>query len=98
LEGYTQYTQNVAALERARDQELPIHPGQDIEYIVVDDEKNSHDRVVLAHETVESYDPSYYEKELVRAIESILSPLGWDREDIHSALAETEDCRVDSFI
>jgi DNA polymerase I len=98
LEGYTQYTQNVAALERAQDLDLAVHPGQDIEYIVVDDEKNSRDRVALAHETVENYDASYYETQLIRATESILSPLGWDRNDIHRALAETEDCHLSAFI
>ncbi len=41
LEEYTQSTQNVAALQRARDQSLAVHPGQDIEYVVVDDEKTS---------------------------------------------------------
>lgn len=38
LEGYTQNTQNMAALKRAREQDLAVHPGQDIEYVVVDDE------------------------------------------------------------
>ncbi len=47
LEGYTQNTQNVAALKRARDQDLAVHPGQDIEYAVVD-EKSSRDHVALA--------------------------------------------------
>ena len=86
LEGYTQNTQNVAALKRARDQDLAIHPGQDIEYVVVDDEKNSRKRVALAHEEIESYDPSYYETQLVRAVESILAPLDWDRNDIRREL------------
>jgi hypothetical protein len=49
LEGYTQNTQNVAALKRAREQDLAIHPGQDIEYVVVDDKKSSRERVALAH-------------------------------------------------
>ncbi len=75
----TQKTQNMAALERARDQNLTVHPGQDIEYVVVDDEKSSRDLVVLAHEEVEMYNRSYYETQLVRAVESILSPLGWIR-------------------
>lgn len=88
LESYTQYTQNVAALERARDQDLAVHPGQDIEYVVVDDEKSSRERVFLAHEDIETYDPSYYETQLVRAVESILSPLGWDRTDIRQELDE----------
>ena len=82
LEGYTQNTRNVAALKRARDQNLAVHPGQDIEYVVVDDEKNSREQVALAHKEFESYDPSYYETQLVRAVESVLSPLGWDRNDI----------------
>lgn len=43
---------------------------------VVDDEKSSRDRVALAHEDVETYDTSYYETQLVRAVESVLSPLG----------------------
>jgi len=70
LEGYTQNTQNVAALKRAREQDLVIHSGQEIEYIVVDDEKSSRERVALAHEETGSYDTSYYETQLVRAVES----------------------------
>jgi DNA polymerase I len=89
LEGYTQNTQNVAALKRARDQDLAIHPGQDIEYVVVDDEKSSRERIALAHEEFESYDPSYYETQLVRAVGSVLSPLGWDRDDIRRELNGT---------
>ena len=87
LERYTQNTQNVAALKRARDRDLAVHPGQDIEYVVVDDEKTSRERVALAHEEVESYDSSYYETQLVRAMESVLSPLGWDRTDIQQELS-----------
>ncbi|ATW88030.1 DNA polymerase I [Halohasta litchfieldiae] len=90
LEGYTQNTQNVAALKRARDHDLSVHPGQDIEYVVVDDEKSSRDRVALVHEKIESYDPSYYETQLVRAVESVLSPLEWDRSKIRRELAETQ--------
>jgi len=91
LDGYTQYTQNVAALERAHDQDLAVHPGQDIEYVVVNDQKSSRERVALAHEDVETYDPSYYEAKTIRAVESVLSPLGWDRTDIRKALSETQE-------
>ncbi|MFC4247877.1 type B DNA-directed DNA polymerase [Natribaculum luteum] len=97
LEEYTQNTQNVAALKRARDQDLAVHPGQDIEYVVVDDEKASRGRVALAHEEIESYDPSYYETELVRAVESVLSPLGWSRSDIHQELAKTRVPELTAF-
>ncbi|MDS0261708.1 type B DNA-directed DNA polymerase [Haloarcula sp. S1CR25-12] len=97
LEGYTQNTQNVAALKRARDQELGVHPGQDIEYVVVDDQKSSRDRVALAHEEIEEYDPEYYETQLVRAVESVLSPKGWDQTDIRRELAETTTSRLRDF-
>jgi DNA polymerase I len=43
----------------------------------------------LAHEEVESYDASYYEPQLVRAVESVLAPLGWDRTEIRRELTET---------
>ena len=97
LEGYSQNTQNVAALKRAREQELAVHPGQDIEYVVVDDEKSSRDRVALAHEEIETYDASYYETQLVRAVESVLLPLGWDRTDIRRRLAETREVELTEF-
>ncbi len=97
LDGYTQYTTNVAALDRAREQGLTVHPGQNISYVVVDDEKTSRDRVALAHEAPETYDPAYYETQLVRAIESLLSPLGWDRTDIRRALAETHELNLTAF-
>ncbi|QSG16385.1 type B DNA-directed DNA polymerase [Halapricum desulfuricans] len=97
MEGYSQNTQNVAALKRARDQDLTVHPGQDIEYVVVDDEKSSQERVALAHEEIESYDASYYETQLVRAVESVLSPLGWDRSKIRRELAETQVPKLTAF-
>ena len=97
VEAYTQYTQNVAALERARDQDLAVHPGQDVEYVVVDDEKASRERVALAHEETDQYDPSYYETQLVRAVESIVSLLGWSRTDIKRELAETREADLTSW-
>jgi DNA polymerase I len=97
IEGYSQNTQNVAALKRAREQGLAVHPGQDVEYVVVDDEKSSRDRVALAHENIESYDPSYYEALLVRAVESVLSPLGWNRPDIRKALSGARETELSVF-
>ena len=87
----------MAALKRARDQDLAIHPGQDIEYVVVDDEKSSRERVALAHEEIASYDASYYETQLVRAVESVLAPLGWDRTEIRREIAETRETDLTAF-
>lgn len=38
--------------------------------------------VALAHEACDAYDPDYYETQLIRAVESVLSPVGWERDDI----------------
>ncbi len=79
----------MSVLKRAREQDLAVHPGQDIECVVVDDEKSSRERVALAHEEIESYDASYYETQLVRAVQSVLAPLGWDQTEIRRELMET---------
>ena len=78
----------MAALKRTRDQGIAVHPGQDIEYIVVDDGKTSLERVALAHEEIGLYDVSYYGTQLVRTVESVLSPPGWDRSNIRRELGE----------
>jgi len=63
----------------------------------VDNEKSSRDRVALAHEAIETYDTSYYETQLVRAVESVLLPLGWDRSDIRRELASERDAVLSSY-
>jgi DNA polymerase I len=65
--------------------------------VVIDDEKDSRERVALAHEQIKSYDPSYYEMQLVRAVESVLSPFGWDRSKIRRELSETRVRELTAF-
>jgi len=55
------------------------------------------ERVALAHKDIDSYDPSYYETEFVRAVESLLSPLGWDRSKIRQELAELRVLELTAF-
>lgn len=64
---------------------------------MVDDTKSTQDRVKLACEDPESYDASYYELQLVRAVESLLSPLGWDCAAIQQALEEAETPKLTAF-
>lgn len=99
IEEYSQYTQNVAALERADSFDVGIAPGQNVRYLVVDDDKRSRDRVKLEFEDVETgeYDADYYTTLLVRAAESVLSPLGWDRARIRRYLADTRDSSLTAF-
>lgn len=97
LEGYTQNTQNVAGIKRARDLDLAVLPGQDIEYVVVDDGKTSRERVALVHEEIEAYGTSYYETQLIRAVESVLWPMGCDRTEIRRELTETRVPKLTAY-
>lgn len=94
---YSQYTRNVAALERAASHEYDVAPGEDIEYVVVDDDKRSAARVQLEFESLDRYDEAFYSDLLVRAAESVLSPLGWNRDRIRRYLAETEATAITAY-
>jgi DNA polymerase I len=97
LEDYRQRTQTVAALERATAQGLDRHPGQSVEYVVVDDGRRSKERVQLAHESLGPYDAAFYRRLTLRAGESVLSPLGWSVDDIRRYRSGTEALTLSSF-
>ncbi|WP_248516322.1 type B DNA-directed DNA polymerase [Salinarchaeum laminariae] len=88
---YDQYTRTVAALERASDAGLDTAPGQDVEYVVVDEDAESRDRVRLQHEEGEGYDVGFYRELLLRAAESVVSPVGWRRDEIEGYLDSRTD-------
>ncbi|MBX0302527.1 type B DNA-directed DNA polymerase [Haloarcula salinisoli] len=96
LSEYQGRTQTVAALERYADHGIDRAPGQSIRYVVVDDDKRSRARVRLPFEA-DGYDDSFYTDLLLRAAESVLSPLGWDRDRIERYLRDTRDARLSSF-
>ncbi len=95
---YTQSTRGVAALERAADLGLTRAPGQSVSYVVVDDEKRSCDRVALVCENPTEYNVGFYRKLLIRATESVLSPLGWRKSRIEQYLSNHEDFSLQSFV
>ncbi|MDG5777517.1 type B DNA-directed DNA polymerase [Haloarculaceae archaeon H-GB2-1] len=97
LAAYDRYTHAVAALERAADRGLERQPGQDVRYVVVADTRRSPERVRLDFEDPDDYDADYYRDLLVRAGESVVSPLGWDRQRIETYLADGRDLRLAAF-
>ena len=94
---YTQQTQTVAALERAARQGLDRHPGEDVQYVVVDDSRRSHAQVALAHESPTTYDSDYYAEVACRAAHSIVAPLGWGRRRLERALEGTAVQQLSAF-
>jgi len=97
LAEYGRDTRNAAALERSAALGLERFPGQDVEYVVVDDERSSRERVRLLSEDPTTYDRSFYRERTLRAARSVLAPLGWDRKRIEGYLAGRADGRLDAF-
>jgi DNA polymerase I len=97
LADYDQRTRTVAALERYADHGVARHPGQDVRYVVVDDDRTDRDRVRLPWEDIDTYDADFYETQLVRACESVVSPLGWDRDRIRQYLADGRNLTLGAF-
>jgi DNA polymerase I len=97
VDAYEQRTRTVAALERAGDAGLDRNPGQHVRYVVVDDGTDSRERVRLAREDPDEYDVAFYADLLVRATASVVSPLGWRREDVRAYLADRTDASLSAF-
>lgn len=94
VEEYTHATRNVAALSRAEDSVGGIAPGEDVEYVVVDDSKTNRDRVELVSENPAAYDVSFYEQEALRAAASVLSPLGYDESAVEEMVSGTRQTKA----
>ncbi|MFB6153818.1 MAG: type B DNA-directed DNA polymerase [Halodesulfurarchaeum sp.] len=97
VDEYTQATRNVAALHRADDLGVDVFPGQDVEYVVTNDDGSGRNRVRLVAEQIEEYDFDFYRDEAISAAESILSPLGWREGDIRTWLQEYEDTSISAW-
>ncbi|ODR83381.1 DNA polymerase I [Haladaptatus sp. W1] len=97
-DAYSQSTRSVAALDRIADLGLTRAPGESVSYVVVDDERRSRDRVTLAIEEPTTYDTDFYRERLIRATESVLSPLGWREARIEQCLSEYDDFALQSFL
>ncbi|WP_435364562.1 type B DNA-directed DNA polymerase [Haloarchaeobius sp. DYHT-AS-18] len=98
LADYDQRTHTVAALQRYDRHGVDRHPGQPVNYVVVADAARNAERVRLDFEACTDYDADYYADLAMRATESIVSPLGWDRDDITNYLHERRDAALSAFL
>lgn len=98
LEEYKVNNLSVSALKRAKHHGIEMKPGESVNFIVKDDEADAMDRTRLEFETEQgNYDPDFYRKELIRAAESVLSPMGFDRDDILRRLSDRETSKLTNF-
>ncbi|RQG95306.1 DNA polymerase domain-containing protein [Natrarchaeobius oligotrophus] len=98
LEAYSQRTHTVAALERYDRRGIDRRPGQSVRYVVVDDEARGSERVRLPFEGIRTYDEDWYATSVIRACESVVSPLGWDRRRIRTFLRDGRTPRLSTFV
>ncbi|WP_254763195.1 type B DNA-directed DNA polymerase [Natrinema marinum] len=97
LAEYGRRTHTVAALRRYERRGIDRRPGQSVTYVVVDDDARGPERVRLAVAEPCEYDADYYARLLVRACESVVSPLGWDRARIRRSLRDGRSVRLSTF-
>lgn len=90
LENYSMENRTVAALKRAEDHGIDMKPGQNLGFVVRDDTAASMERVRLDFELDGAYDTDFYTEQLIRAAESILSPIGLERDDIRRKLSKNK--------
>ncbi|WP_066418711.1 type B DNA-directed DNA polymerase [Halorubrum aethiopicum] len=97
VDDYSMETLTVAALKRARIEGTGLSPGQAIRYVVVDTDARGAARVRLEFEDLGRYDTEWYEEAAVRAVESVLAPVGWREGEIKQYLSGTSDETLASY-
>lgn len=98
VDDYSMATLTVAALKRAQIEDVGLAPGQCVRYVVVDADARGAARVRLDFEDCPRYDVEWYEDAAVRAVASVLSPVGWEEGEIKQYVAETSDETLAGFI
>jgi len=97
LAEYSQSNRTTAALARQEDVGIDHRAGQDVSYVVVDDEKQGRERVALPSEGPTGYDVAYYSEQVLKAAASVLSPAGWRYEEIEQELSDGVDVPLSDF-
>ena len=97
VDDYSMETLTVAALKRAQIENAGLAPGQTVRYVVVDADARGASRVRLEFEDLGRYDTAWYEDAAVRAVESVLAPVGWREGEIRQYLSGTSDETLASF-
>lgn len=97
LEAYSQNTRTVSALKRYRSKGIDIGAGQDVEFVVYDNQRKDRDRVRLSFEEFVGYDEGFYVEKLINAAESILSPMGWGENRIKGHISNSNKVPVSDF-
>ncbi len=91
LEEYSVFNNQVAALTQLKGEDVEVHPGEVIRFVLLDSESKVADerlRIADLLEGGEAYDKAKYVELLCRMGETLLQPLGYDRERIARLMTE----------
>ena len=97
LSDYKVKNRGFAAVKRAKYRNIDLKPGQSAHFVVRNDDAEPLERVRLKFEAEGEYDTKFYRKQLIRAAESVLSPLGLDREEIRNEISKNQRHRLTDY-
>ncbi len=82
-EDYAGTTEMKSALTQYREMGFPKDPGQIVNYLVTDSgSRDLEEKVKVKEKDPYLYDTDYYEENLFRVAEEVLSPFGYDKKEI----------------
>jgi DNA polymerase elongation subunit (family B) len=85
LDEYSQFNDNVAALMQLDERGFKVNPGEGVRYLVLDCKSKDHNKRVKIDSFLsgdEAYDVEAYVDLLLRGVEGMLSPFGFDKEKL----------------
>ncbi len=93
-EAYRARTDTWAALTQLEAAGVEVPPGDDVRFVVLDDDTRTPDKrlaEVRLTDEIATYDAAYYETLVLRGLESLLLPLGWDEDRLRERFSRTTE-------
>jgi DNA polymerase elongation subunit (family B) len=93
LDEYSVFNDQVAALTQLKEENVETHPGEMVRFVLLDSESKTADkrlRIADLLEGEEAYDKTKYVELLCRMGETLLQPLGLNRERIAELMSEVQ--------
>lgn len=98
LEDYRVSNRLTSALRRAEFNGLEVRPGQEVGFVVRNDDAAPLNRVRLSFEAGERYDENFYVDKLLDAAYTVLAPLDWSREEVEAKIRGSGRKKLASFM
>ncbi len=101
VERYRVMNDTHAALRVLDDAGIQVPPGDHVRYVVLDRSSRVPDRrltEVRLDPDPDGYDVGFYRELVLRSLESLLLPLGWDQDRLDGFFCRQEETRLTAFV